>query len=291
MNSFNSFVRLKRSLRAISPVLSVLMMIAIAVAASLVAYAWIMGYIGGTTIKTGQAIQIQSITSDENGNLVVYVQNVGQGPVTINGVYVNDTLRSFTTNMAENKLEEGKTATVYVDVAVAAGEMVTVKIVTSEGMFTELKAINQGQGTSGPLNIVPTAAFTWTANGLTVTFDASGSSDPDGSIVSYAWDFGDGTFGTGVNPTRAYAAAGTYTVRLTVTDNGGATDSEEKPVTVTLANQAPVLAPIGPKSVNEGALLMFDADATDPNAGDTLTFSLIGEPSGASIDAATGVFT
>ena len=60
---------------------------------------------------------------------------------------------------------------------------------------------------------------------LTVNFDASASSDPDGSIISYAWSFGDGGSGSGVTATHTYTRAGTYIVRLTVTDDGGATDS------------------------------------------------------------------
>lgn len=66
----------------------------------------------------------------------------------------------------------------------------------------------------------PTASFTSTASGLKVDFNGSASSDPDGSIVSYAWDFGDSSAaGSGATPSHTYAAAGTYTVRLTVTDN------------------------------------------------------------------------
>jgi hypothetical protein len=68
--------------------------------------------------------------------------------------------------------------------------------------------------------------------GETITFDGSGSTDPDGSIASYAWAFGDGSTGTGVNPTHAYATAGTFTVSLTVTDNDGATNTASTTATI-----------------------------------------------------------
>ena len=56
-----------------------------------------------------------------------------------------------------------------------------------------------------PPNVGPNASFDATAGVLTATFDASGSSDSDGSVASYDWDFGDGQTGTGVNPTHEYA--------------------------------------------------------------------------------------
>jgi PKD repeat protein len=90
-------------------------------------------------------------------------------------------------------------------------------------------------------NQLPTAVAT---SGCTVnvcTFDGSGSVDPDGSIASYAWNFGDGTTGTGVNPSHAYTAAGSYVVTLTVTDNRGGTASTSIPVdSGTPPNQPPV---------------------------------------------------
>ena len=55
---------------------------------------------------------------------------------------------------------------------------------------------------------------------MTVNFDAAGSSDPDGGIVSYVWDFGDTNSGTGASVSHTYNSAGAYTVTLTVTDNG-----------------------------------------------------------------------
>lgn len=68
----------------------------------------------------------------------------------------------------------------------------------------------------------PTAAFTATPNGNTVTLDASGSTDSDGTIGSYRWDFGDSTTGSGSKVTHTYSADGTYPITLTVVDNGGA---------------------------------------------------------------------
>jgi PKD repeat protein len=57
--------------------------------------------------------------------------------------------------------------------------------------------------------------------GLPVTFNGSGSTDPDGDPLTYAWDFGDGGTGAGVNPTHTYSFSGTYTVTLRVTDPFG----------------------------------------------------------------------
>lgn len=84
-------------------------------------------------------------------------------------------------------------------------------------------------GTSG--NVAPTANFSVTTSGLTATFTDS-SSDSDGSIASRSWNFGDGTTSTATNPSKTYSAAGTYTVSLTVTDNGGLTNTRTQSVTV-----------------------------------------------------------
>ena len=68
--------------------------------------------------------------------------------------------------------------------------------------------------------------------GELVVFDGSGSFDPDGTIVAYDWDFGDGNTGTGVSPTHAYATDGLFTVTLTVTDDLDATDEAMDTTTV-----------------------------------------------------------
>lgn len=68
-----------------------------------------------------------------------------------------------------------------------------------------------------------------------VTFDASASSDVDGRIVSYAWNFGDGLSGMGMLVDHQFEGRGNYTVRLTVTDNDGLTNTlvEQVPITDT----------------------------------------------------------
>ena len=69
--------------------------------------------------------------------------------------------------------------------------------------------------------------------GESVSFNGSGSSDPDGTITSYSWNFGDGGIASGISVSHTYTSAGIYTVTLTVTDNDGATDSDTAVVTVT----------------------------------------------------------
>lgn len=71
-----------------------------------------------------------------------------------------------------------------------------------------------------------------------VSFSSTGSSDPDGSIVSYVWNFGDGSSASGATASKTYAAAGSYTVTLTVTDNAGATASDTATVTVQPASSS-----------------------------------------------------
>jgi subtilisin family serine protease len=82
-------------------------------------------------------------------------------------------------------------------------------------------------------NVAPTAEIAINCGGLTCTFDASGSSDSDGTITSYAWNFGDGTAGSGESTTHSYTQPGTYSVTLTVTDDDGATDNSSGSATAT----------------------------------------------------------
>lgn len=87
-------------------------------------------------------------------------------------------------------------------------------------------------------NLTPTAAFTTAVIGADVSVNGTGSSDPDGTIASYAWAFGDGATATGPTASHTYAASGTYTITLTVTDDLGATNAITHEVTVT-AEESP----------------------------------------------------
>ncbi len=82
----------------------------------------------------------------------------------------------------------------------------------------------------------PTASFTESAitalPGVTINFNGTASSDPDGTIVSYSWDYGDGSTGRGLLASHSYSTPGSYTIKLTVTDNSGTTASSTSVISV-----------------------------------------------------------
>jgi PKD repeat protein len=124
---------------------------------------------------------------------------------------------------------------------------------------------------SGGSNQPPVASFTATPPSVTVgsptALSAAASSDPDGSITSYAWNFGDGTTGSGVSTSKSYTAPGTYTIALTVTDNAGATGTTTRTVTVTASNQPPVAnVSANPPAAETGVPIAFSAAGSfDPD--------------------------
>ncbi len=98
-----------------------------------------------------------------------------------------------------------------------------------------------------------------------ITFDSTGSTDPDGEITSYLWDFNDGTTSLEPNPTHVFLTKGDSTVRLTVTDNHGATADDTTKCTVT-ENKPPVAVVNGPYSCYAEEEIMFDSSGTqDPD--------------------------
>jgi hypothetical protein len=116
-------------------------------------------------------------------------------------------------------------------------------------------------------NQPPVANFTSSCSGLSCNFTST-SSDPDGSVASYSWTFGDGSTSTAQNPSHTYAAGGTYTVTLRVTDNQGAqSTTTTKSVTVTPPNSAPVVNAGPDETVLLGMPYTENISFSDPDNG------------------------
>jgi PKD repeat protein len=122
-------------------------------------------------------------------------------------------------------------------------------------------------------NDPPTASFTSDCTQLSCTFDSAESTDSDGTIDQYAWDFGDGNISTEANPTHVFAAGGSYTVTLTVTDNDLAATSTSASVTVTAA-PVDVIAFVGAASSNANATTHTVQIPNSVQAGDGLLLFL-----------------
>jgi PKD repeat protein len=98
-----------------------------------------------------------------------------------------------------------------------------------------------------------------------IQFDGSGSSSPEGLIVAYAWDFGDGATGTGTNPTHAYVAEGSYVITLTVTDDQGATSTCSITASIYFGEGTPTCDAGGPYHAAINQAIQFDGTGSyDP---------------------------
>ena len=119
---------------------------------------------------------------------------------------------------------------------------------------------------------------------LTVAFDGSGSSDPDGDPITYAWDLdGDGLFDDSMaaQPTFTYTQTGSFTVRLRVTDSPGASSTSD-PIVITVGNSPPtatIVSPPGSLTWRVGDVINFSGSGSDPQDGNlpasALSWSLI----------------
>jgi flagellin-like protein len=182
--------KFRRSIKAISPVIATLLMIAIAVVASLVVYAWVGGYMGTTTEKAGKAIAIPSFAVDSaNGPMKVYVQNVGQGTVQIGSVYIDDVQKiDFTTDVTKT-IAEGSTIELTIPGSYNKDTRYDIKVTTTEGTFMT----TTGKPGSG------------------------GSTTPTPQPVTYAVTFVLGTGGLSMNPVGAQTVGGTIAITATET--------------------------------------------------------------------------
>ncbi len=160
------------------------------------------------TPKVGESVTFDASSSSDDGEIVEYRWNFGDGTFgrgkIVSHVYYQ--VGTYTVRL-----------TVYDDEGLA-------------GQATQAIVV------SAAPNQPPVARFTYSPEnptaGLPITFDASSSADPDGTIVSYAWDFGNGQQGSGAVVRHTYYQPGRYTVRLAVTDDRGGTAGAEAQVTV-----------------------------------------------------------
>ena len=140
---------------------------------------------------------------------------------------------------------------------------------------------------NGPYhNAPPVAQIQVSCTGLACTYAAAGSQDPDGSITSYAWTFGDGGTATGPTASHTYATPGDYPVGLTVTDNLGATGTRSQQVAVT--NPAASIQLAGSDNLNANANRFAVAVPATVAAGDTLLLFMSDNDPAATITGPAG---
>jgi PKD repeat protein len=144
---------------------------------------------------------------------------------------------------------------------------------SQESAFPARLVINT-QDDGSTENSAPVAKFQVTPTSgpapLTITMDASTSSDADGSIINYAWDLGNGVSKQGLRPSHVLTQPGTYTIKLTVTDNLSAKASSSKTVTVTQpGSTAPpiAVATATPTSAKPGEEIQFRGDRSSAPGG------------------------
>lgn len=157
---------------------------------------------------------------------------------------------------------------------------------TQHGRLNLHNALAANQGSNTP----PMANFDYSCTGLVCTFDGTASNDPDGSIVSYAWDFGDSSIGSDGTVTHTYASEGNYTVSLTVTDNNGTSDSSSQNVLVSDSTNAPPTANFSYSctgrecrfdgSASNGEITSYvwsilDGNITETRTGETITYTYV----------------
>jgi len=184
---------------------------------------------GGATDVASQQVTVGKPVADAGPNQTVSDNDgTGSETVTLDGSGSTDsdgTIVSYEWKEGESVVGTGPTLSV--DFGVGA-HTVTLTVTDNDGVTDSdnvLITVNANQD--------PTATFTATTSGLTANVDGSASSDPDGSIAGYTWDWGDGSpQDSGITATHTFASPGTYTVTLTVTDDGGATDVVSQQVTV-----------------------------------------------------------
>lgn len=184
------------------------------------------------TVNEGAVVTLAGSATDSDGNIASYLWTQTAGPaVTL--VNANTAGASFVAPWvtADTVLTFQLTATDNLGSSGSASVSVTVKNVPSAPPVADAGG-----------------AYATTA-GRVLTFNGSGSSDPEGAALTYQWNFGDGSTGTGVRPTHTYSSAGTYTVTLIVSDGEQSSAPDTATVLVLPMVSGTVTAGILPTSV------------------------------------------
>jgi len=151
------------------------------------------------------------------------------------------------------------------------------------GLVQAKSAWNSLGGSSGSTNQAPTASFTASCNELDCTFDGNASSDPEEGDLSYAWDFGNNAEGTGIISNNLYASSGTYTISLTVTDDGGATNRQTKNISVSNGSNVTALEISDVSAAKTKGTSFAISWTTNLAADSTVTFTCCGDFSNADL--------
>jgi PKD repeat protein len=189
----------------------------------------------------GNAIQFDgSRSSDADGSIVSYSWNLGDGSAG-SGPLITHTYSSAGTFTITLTVTDDKGATASASTTATVNAPVNLSPVADPG---------------GPYASML---------GSAISFNGSASSDPDGSVVSYAWQLGDGAAASGPAPSHTYATAGTYTVSLKVTDDNGASAQATTIATVKAANLPPIAYPGGPYVSSRNRIRLSGTGSSDPD--------------------------
>jgi hypothetical protein len=183
---------------------------------------------------TVQKLTVPGLTFNNGDRLSIRLQVTGTSPTTLRAkVWKTGTAEpaswQITTTDASGTLQRAGSVGLYSYLSSTASP--NPGVVT----FDDLWAGPTGSAPADPeppANVAPVASFTATADGMKVNVDASAAKDSDGTLTSYAWNFGEGPAGTGITASRTYTTPGEKLITLTVTDDDGATHTVTRTVTV-----------------------------------------------------------
>ncbi|WP_292464520.1 LamG-like jellyroll fold domain-containing protein [Methanolobus sp.] len=311
---------------AVSEVIGEVLMTAIAVLAFSVIAVFVFSYVGADErvhVNIGGWVDVDSDT--------IYIRHTGGEQVDLNKVQVILNLNGTRQDISPSQLVQlfgddswylGETIMIETDalwntsineddyvgiILLQTGSNIVIKSGSLLGDEIALGAGSEsnGSGNGGPQ--APSANFTYLPPDPviyeTVVFTDQ-SSDADGTIIAWSWNFGDGNTSTAQNPSHQYSSAGNYTVSLTVTDDDGNTDSSSRSVTVigtqgTYADRILLNKPAKGGIIKDGGYVSFTNDGNyryvdidgvryDLDQSDSITLEIVNDQTAGAISMDIG---